>query len=193
MKFTKIRNFACTALLATTMMVGVANAETATIPATATVLNAITMDGIVGMDFGTLIIINDNTTQSTIVLDTAGTLGAPTNAGATIVASIAGTPAAGAVNVTAGNGTTVNISVNTVTNPVDSGTSLIALPLSAFSVLVPGGTEQTIASDGSQTRAYTADGTAQTVAFGATLSTPSLAAQIPDDTYTGSFIVTAAY
>lgn len=191
MKLINVKRLALSALVASTMFVsGAQAADTVTVPVTATVANAITIATNTPLNFGTLIAINDDTLAATMEVDTASATTFATGGAPALFVQAAGTPTAADVSVTGVNGATVNLTIENVTDPIHTnGTDILAL--SGWLQSVAGNAEAGATVDNAFT--MTADGTAQTVLIGATITTPVQADQIEDGAYTGSFDLTASY
>ena len=191
MKFNSLRIMALTALSATALLTAgdALSQQTAVVDATVTVVNSVNITAGTPLNYGTLLVITDDPDQSSILLGSDGSLGAPSNPGNAIITVVSGTPTAGTVNITGAENSTVNVSVDNLDHPTDGSDPFT---LSAFRVLVPGEADQPITM-GSGSVSFTADGTAQEVAFGATLTSPVSSTAIAETTYAGQFIVTASY
>ena len=190
MKFNNLRIMALTALSATAFYATAADAQTVTVPASATVANTITVVTAAPLEYGTLIAINEAANTASIAINTQDTLGTPASTGgnAKIIAT-AGTPTSAQIDVTGVSGNAMELQISNVVNPTD-GTD--TLSLGSFVYSVDGGTTETpIALDTVFT--LTANGAAQPVEIGATLTTPAQAALIGDGTYNGSFDFIASY
>ncbi len=191
MKLFNLKTLTLTAVAVASFYTSSAIANPTNINVGFTVANTITVTEGAAMSFGNLVVVTEAGNAAALVMQSDGTLAAASaTAGASLMQNVGGTLSAGIATVTAGNGATVSITITDETVPTDGANPF---GIGTYRILPPGGVDSAIANGGAAVT-YTANGTAQDVAFGATLSAPLVAAgTLTDGTWAGSFEVTAAY
>lgn len=183
-----LKTLAMATAIATTMFAAQASAQNVvTVPATATVQNAITLTQNAPMAYGTIIAINDGAQTATAALATDDTVVFTTTGAPALMAQATGSPTAAEIGVAGVNGATINLTIDSVVNPTD-GTD--TLTLASFLASVNGAADVTVTTG--TPFSYTATA-ADIVEIGASLTTPAQPVQIGDGLYTGSFDFTASY
>ena len=187
-KYFNIKTLALATAMATTMFSAQAFAQNVvTVPATATVQNAITMTQNTPMAFATLVAINDGTEQATATLAPDSSISFATSGPPAIMQQANGTPTAADISLAGVNGSTINLTLSNVVSPTD-GTD--TLTLNNFQYTVNGSVAAGLTPGVAVSYTATAS---DTLLIGADLVTPAQPAQIADGAYTGSFDITASY
>ena len=188
-KYFNNRTLVLALALSTTMFASNAfSADIATIPVTATVQNAISLNVVTPMSFGTIYAIANGTQTASAVLSTASVQSYTRTAAPAIAGLVSGVPSAAEITVVGVSGATINLTINGVVNPVGPVDGDI-LTLHSFTADINGA--------GSAPRvigtpfSYTATAS-DTILIGASLRTP-LQASIEDGLYEGQFNLVASY
>jgi hypothetical protein len=137
-----LKTLALATALATTMFATQASAQNVvTVPATATVQNAITLTQNAPMAYGTILAINDGAQTASAALATDDTVAFATTGAPAIMSQATGTPTAAEISVAGVTGATINLTIDAVVSPTD-GTD--TLTLSSFLASINGGADVTV-------------------------------------------------
>lgn len=193
MKSTKILSMACA--VAVGAYATTANAQTANMTATATVLNTLTLATPAQLNFGTIVAVSDTVQTATATVDTAGAISVATTGAPAVTAVVDNTAVAvGQVTVANGaDGATLNININNVVDPVNGPESFV---LDSFNTSWNGGGAalQVINTPFTETFSAAFGGGINTLDIGATITTTTAAAApYTDGVYAGTYDVVFSY
>jgi hypothetical protein len=174
-----------------------ADAQTQAFTSTITVSNALTLDRVNNLNFGTLAVARGASATASIVLGPDGTLGTPSTTGTPAYIAVVDNAdvTAAEVNVSGGaNGANINVNipVASIVAPISGlnafalGTWMYTWNAGAATAIVPG-TPQVVQFDSAQA------GGLNNLKIGATLTTTNGAAAYADAAYAGSFNVVFSY
>jgi hypothetical protein len=188
MKTFNFKTLALTTAVASVFFAGSAMAQNVvTVPVNATVQNAITLTLVSPLEFGTVLAINDATETASMEVDSASAVTFAATAAPAVMGQASGTPAAAEVSVAGVSGATINLTIDTVVDPVNGGDSFT---LDGFLMDINGAGKAAV-TVGTPVP-YTATAL-DTVLIGATITTPTQPALMADGAYAGSFELTASY
>lgn len=175
-----------------------ASAQTASVTATAEVLNSLTLATASQLNFGTVVAVGGNGggNNARVIVDVAGAVTVATD-GAPAVTAVVDDAAATAAQITVAdgaNGATLNLVINNITNPTN-GTDTFDLLNTAYSTSYNGAAAATRTGGTPWTETFdsTFGGGTNTLDIGATLQTQAAEAAYSDGTYTGGFDVVFSY
>ncbi len=184
--------------VAMTAFGGHANAQTANMTATATVLNTMTIATPAQLNFGTIAAVRDTGTgdTATVTVDTAGAGSVATTGGTAVTAIVDGAAVlAGQITIAdSAAGATININIDNVVDPLNGGESFV---LDQFTTSYNGAASvpQVINTPWTETFDAAFGAGINTLDVGATITTTPDAggAAYSDGVYAGTYDVTFSY